>query len=108
MKTHMLGRLIAWELLAGETTTLAELAELAFDDFTPSTAWTTWKLVADGLYFYGSPEEILARSPAAVAQVQSQREAKAAEERYQTMSEVIIALAAWENKESRGCHYRED
>jgi len=29
----------AWELLAGRTTTLAELAELAYGDYTPATAW---------------------------------------------------------------------
>lgn len=29
----------AWELLAGSTTHLAELAELAYGEFTPQTAW---------------------------------------------------------------------
>ena len=31
------------ELLAGETTTLEELSELAFDHFTPATAWAIWQ-----------------------------------------------------------------
>ena len=35
----------AWELLAGTTTTLAELAELAYGDFTPASAWEAWQLV---------------------------------------------------------------
>src|SRR5690606_28370623 len=29
----------AWELLAGDTTTLPELAELIYDAYTPATAW---------------------------------------------------------------------
>src|SRR3954466_14544726 len=37
----------AWELLAGTTTTLPELAELAYDAYTPSTAWAVWQLLAD-------------------------------------------------------------
>jgi exoribonuclease-2 len=32
----------AWELLAGSTTTLPELAELAYAAYTPSTAWAVW------------------------------------------------------------------
>jgi exoribonuclease-2 len=71
----------AWELLAGSTTDLAELAELAYGDYTPATAWAAWQWVADGLYFEGTPQEILARPPEAVAQEQSTREARAAEER---------------------------
>ncbi|KAA3610926.1 MAG: RNB domain-containing ribonuclease [Calditrichaeota bacterium] len=48
----------AWELLAGEKTTLTELADLIFDEFTPASAWAAWELVAEGLYFSGSPQEI--------------------------------------------------
>ncbi len=43
----------AWEILAGETTTLAELAELAFGAFTPATAWAAWQLASEGVYFRG-------------------------------------------------------
>lgn len=71
----------AWELLAGTTTTLAELAELAYGHYTPATAWATWQVVDEGLYFSGSPDAILARDPNAVAAEQAAREAKAAEER---------------------------
>ena len=71
----------AWELLAGATTNVAELAELAYDAFTPSTAWATWQLVMDGLYFSGSPDAIVVNSPETVASIQAAREAKAAEER---------------------------
>ena len=71
---------IAWELLAGSTTDLAELAELAYGAYTAPTAWAAWQLVADGLYFHGSPQEVVARSAAEVAQVLADREARAAEE----------------------------
>ncbi len=70
----------AWEILAGEKTTLKELSELAFAEFTPSSAWAAWELVADGLYFSGTPEEITARSSEEVAGEKSARAAKAAEQ----------------------------
>ncbi|GAB4433235.1 MAG: RNB domain-containing ribonuclease [Anaerolineae bacterium] len=71
----------AWELLAGQTTTLPELAELIFEEFTPATAWATWQLVADGLYFSGVPAEIIAHSPEQVEKTQADRDAKARDQR---------------------------
>ena len=71
----------AWELLAGATTSVAELAELAFEEYTPNTAWAAWQLVEDGLYFSGEPEAITVHDAAKVAAIQATREAKAAEER---------------------------
>ena len=71
----------AWELLAGETTTLPELAELAYDTYTPSTAWAVWQLLTEGLYFSGTPDAVVVHTPEIVAGIQAQREAKAAEER---------------------------
>ncbi|MEZ4726901.1 MAG: RNB domain-containing ribonuclease [Caldilineaceae bacterium] len=71
----------AWELLAGTTTSLADLAELAFGHYTPLTAWAVWQLVDDGLYFTGTPEAIVAHDAERVAAIQATREAKAAEER---------------------------
>ena len=68
----------AWELLAGETTTLEELAELAFDEFTPATAWATWQIVADGLYFMGTPEVIKARTEEEVKKLKTARAEKEA------------------------------
>ncbi len=68
----------AWELLAGETTTLADLAELLFDAYTPATAWAAWQLVADKLYFSGSPEHISARNAEEVAAEKKARAAKTA------------------------------
>jgi exoribonuclease-2 len=72
--------LIAWELMAGEETNLAELAELAFDNFTPGAAWAIWEMVADGLYFSGTPEAIAVRTAEQVAAEQANRAVKAAEE----------------------------
>ncbi|KAA3663871.1 MAG: RNB domain-containing ribonuclease [Chloroflexi bacterium] len=70
----------AWELLEGETTTLSELAELAFDDFTPQTAWAIWVMVIDGLYFSGSSDEIAVHTAEFVKTTQAARNAKAAAE----------------------------
>jgi exoribonuclease-2 len=71
----------AWELLEGCETTLKELAELAFDAFTPATAWAAWQLVAEGLSFSGTPSLIRARPRDLVERDRAEREAKAAEER---------------------------
>lgn len=73
--------LAAWELLAGATTSVAELAELAFEVYTPVTAWSVWQLVEDGLYFSGTPEAIVGHDAEKVAAIQATRAAKAAEER---------------------------
>lgn len=69
----------AWELLAGETTTLEELAELIYETYTPATAWATWQLVDEGLYFYGAPDEIVVRTDTDLAHEEATRKAKTAE-----------------------------
>jgi exoribonuclease-2 len=69
----------AWELLAGGPTTLAELSELAYGVYSPATAWAAWQLVADGLLFRGTPQEIAARTGDEVSRERSNREARAAE-----------------------------
>ena len=66
----------AWELLEGGTTRLRELAELIHGDFTPAAAWAAWGLVAEGLWFSGTPEEIHARPRAEVEADQAQRQAR--------------------------------
>ncbi len=70
----------AWELLAGETTTLTELAELAYGDYTPATAWAAWEHVLDGLYFSGTPAAVLAHPADFVEAEQAARAARAAAE----------------------------
>ena len=72
---------VAWELLAGSSTTLAELAELAYGEYTPSTAWAAWQLVQDGLYFRGEPQAVVAHTAEEVAEEKAARAAKEAEER---------------------------
>ncbi len=67
----------AWELLEGAETTLQELAELAFNAFTPATAWAAWQLVADGLNFSGTPAAIRARTREEVERIRAERGAKA-------------------------------
>jgi exoribonuclease II len=84
----------ARELLAGETTTLAELSELAFDTFTPQTAWTIWQLVEEGLYFSGTPDAILVHTAEAVAEFEAARATKAAEE--QAWAELLARVEAGE------------
>ena len=71
----------AWELLAGETTTLEELSELMFDAFTPPTAWATWMIVVRGLHFQGTPDEIKVRTREEIEAEQQARDAREAEEK---------------------------
>ncbi len=71
----------AWDMLAGGTTDLPELAELIYGVYTPATAWAAWQLVEDGLYFRGNPDQVVARSAEEVARERAAREAQAARER---------------------------
>ena len=66
----------AWELLEGAETDLKELAELVYEEFTPATAWAAWELLADGLYFEGTPASIRPRPRAFIEQERGEREAK--------------------------------
>jgi len=67
----------AWELLAGEETTLEDFAELVFGEYTPASAWFAWQLVAEGIYLEGSPEAIITRPKEAVDADLASRKAKA-------------------------------
>jgi exoribonuclease-2 len=83
--TPRLGQLDeVWELLDGAETDLKELAELVYDEFTPATAWATWELLADGLYFEGTPDAIRARPREVIEQERAEREAKQRAEQEQT------------------------
>lgn len=72
---------VAWELLEGGETTLAELAELMYDDYSPQSAWGTWQRVAEGLYFSGTPMAIRVHTREQVERDRAERAAKAAAER---------------------------
>ncbi len=76
----------AWELLTGgDELPLGDLADLIFGDFTPASAWATWQLVRDGLYFNGTPTVARALSAAEVDEEKASRAKKLAEK------------ARWEN-----------
>ena len=47
------------ELIEGEPVNLADLSELLYGEFTPLSAWSTWLLVTDGLYFEWDSESNL-------------------------------------------------
>jgi exoribonuclease-2 len=66
----------AWELLSGTTVPVSELAELAFGEFTPETAWAAWLLVRDGLLFSGTPDAVLAKGAAEVEAEEAKRNEK--------------------------------
>jgi exoribonuclease-2 len=95
----------AWELLAGTQTTLPELAELIYGAYTPASAWATWQLMVDGLYFRGGPDEVTVRTPAEVARVQAARDAEAAEK--QAWGAFLERLRAGQIAPEDGRHLRE-
>ena len=58
----------AWELLLadGGAVTLRELAELAFGEYSPASAWAAFSLLLDGLYFSGGVKALCPRPREAV------------------------------------------
>ena len=52
-----------WELLLaeGQPVSLQELAELAFGEYSPASAWAAFCLLMDGLYFTGTAAAIIPR-----------------------------------------------
>ena len=89
----------AWELLAGSTTTLAELADLAYGEFTAAAAWALWEWILDGLYFSGSPDVITVHTAQEVAETQATRELKAAQ---------ALAWSEFLGRVSQGTYLPED
>ena len=69
----------AWELLAGDTVSLANLAELAYGEFTPAGAWALWQMMDDGVYFSGEVDAVHVHTAEVVLEIQAGRAAKAAE-----------------------------
>ena len=97
---------IAWELMSGSMTTLAELAELSYEEFTPQTAWAIWQLVMDGLYFVGeSPDAIRVQMATAVAQEQDARDTKVAEA--QEWDDFLVRVEKGELAENDGRYLQE-
>lgn len=71
----------AWRLLEGAETTLKELAELVYGEYTPASAWASWLAVSDGLYFTGSPEKVAVKTADDVDRTRSERNTKETETR---------------------------
>jgi exoribonuclease-2 len=66
----------AWELLEGSAVPLRELAELAYGDFSPQSAWAAYGLLKEGLYFSGTVTAVSPRDAATVAAGEQKREEK--------------------------------
>jgi len=66
----------AWEMIHGEEVSLEELAELIYDEFSPASAWSTWLLLNEGLYFSGSIMSIASKSQDEVDAVVQARQEK--------------------------------
>jgi exoribonuclease-2 len=69
----------AWELLDGSATTLQELAELAFGDWSPASAWLAYQALQNGTYFAGTMEAVMPREAAQVEAERQKQTAKANE-----------------------------
>ncbi|MDR2924284.1 MAG: RNB domain-containing ribonuclease [Treponema sp.] len=69
-----------WELLLADenTVSLKELAELAFGEYSPASAWTAYCLLSDGLYFTGNTAAIKPRQRSEVEADKKKREEKSA------------------------------
>ncbi|QEN08651.1 RNB domain-containing ribonuclease [Oceanispirochaeta crateris] len=80
----------AWELLQGESPSLQELAELAFGEYSPQTAWSAFLLLNRTPWFRGSMEEIIVRTPEEVEAIQKEEsEKKAADLRWASFIESL-------------------
>lgn len=80
----------AWEILYGGITTVTELAELLYGDSSPASVWSAWELVADGLYFQGTPQQVTVRSRDDLERDRTEREA--AESRVQAWQAFVTRL----------------
>ena len=68
----------AWELLGDESVPLSELSELVYGEYSPPSAWSSWQLVMDDLYFHGTPEKISTHPAERIEQIKQQRASKQA------------------------------
>ena len=64
------------ELLEDETVSLAELADLLYGEYTPQSAWSSWILLMDGLYFEGDKSAIKARPLDIITAEKEKRDAR--------------------------------
>lgn len=64
------------ELLEEETVSLEELADFLYGEYTPQSAWSSWMLVMDGLYFEGDREAIKTRPLDIITAEKEKRDAR--------------------------------
>jgi len=86
----------AWELFSdeGETLSLEDLASFVFNEYTPSSAYSAYLLLQDGLYFSGSANEIVLRGRDEIACGEARRSEKQREtdERAQFLNRLKACL----------------
>lgn len=70
-----------WELMAGEQTTLSDVAELAYGEFTPVTASSTWTFIIEQPYFTGTPNLLQAATPDAIKRLHERERERASADR---------------------------
>ncbi|MDX9801592.1 MAG: RNB domain-containing ribonuclease [Spirochaetia bacterium] len=75
----------ACEILQGETLNLKEFAELAYNAFTPQSAWSVYQGLLDSFYITGTADKIIIRTEDEVEQEKAARKLKTDEK------------AAWNN-----------
>ncbi len=71
---------LAWQIMSEvpqNKFTLPAMAELIFGNFSPATAWATWKIIEDGYYFNGSPDEISANTTETISRIRNSRQQQA-------------------------------
>jgi exoribonuclease-2 len=76
-----------WELLLADdgAVSLKELAELAFGEYSPASAWAAYNLLLDGLYFTGTIAAIRPRKQNEVEADKKKREEKSAASNERTL-----------------------
>lgn len=70
----------AWEIIQGQTTTLAELCELAYGEYTPNSAYSAWQIIQEGIYFRFEEENIIVHDRETAENIIKERQQKADKE----------------------------
>ncbi len=63
----------ACSILQGESISLKELAELAYDEYSAASAWALCSQMIDGLYISGSADNIIIRSEDDVEKIRDKK-----------------------------------
>nr|VFK30350.1 MAG: exoribonuclease-2 [Candidatus Kentron sp. MB]VFK34146.1 MAG: exoribonuclease-2 [Candidatus Kentron sp. MB]VFK76589.1 MAG: exoribonuclease-2 [Candidatus Kentron sp. MB] len=69
------------ELLTDSSVGLPELTELLYGNDSPSARWNAWQLVAEGIHFHGTPDNIQAYSAEEAKRRLAEREVRVARDR---------------------------